>query len=223
MRALPLVLAFLALAACGGEGVRHQYVVSLDGQSPPEPPPPPPSDVPKEAPIANSAGAVSPAWLRANAPVEWTAPPGWDIVPSTKPTRLVECTLDPNGPGKAPVQFLVMYGGDDQPDPMKVKVASMTRWQTFFHEDQAPQTTNPDHDGLKIVRTRVHGEFQGQPSLGNSELINEANWTMIMGYVEGPNGSILFRMQGPDAVIKPNEGKLDQWLASLKSRAPKQQ
>ncbi len=223
MRVLPVVLAFLSVAACGGEAVRHTYKVSLEGQSPPEPPAPPPSDVPKEAPMANSAGTVSPEWLRANAPVEWTAPPGWDIQPSTKPTRIVECTLEQNGPGGAPVQFIVMYGGDDQPDPMKLKIANFTRWQTFFHEDQAPQTTHPDHDGLKIERTRVHGEFQGQPSLGNSELITEANWTMIMGYVEGPNGSILFRMQGPDAIIKANEAKLDQFLASLKSRTPKTQ
>jgi hypothetical protein len=223
MRVLPVVLASLALAACGGEAVRHTYKVSLEGQSPPEPPPPPPSDVPKEAPIANSAGSVSPAWLRANAPFEWTAPPGWTLEPSTKPNRLFECTLDPNGPGKAPVQFIILYGGDDQPDPMKLKNANFTRWQMSFQDDQAPQSTNPDHDGIKILRTRVHGEFKGQPSLGNSEMIDEANWTMIYGYFEGPNGSLMFRMQGPDAVIKPNEAKLDQFLASLKSRTPKTQ
>jgi hypothetical protein len=222
MRPLPIVLALLALAACGSETPRRVYKVTLDGQSPPEPPKPV-SEAPPEPPPANSAGTVSPAWLRANAPVEWTAPPGWDIQPSTKPTRLVECTVDPKGPGGAPIQFLLMYGGDDQPDPMKVKTASMTRWQTFFHEDQAPQTTNPDHDGLRIVRTRVHGTFQGQPSLGNSETINEADWTMIMGYVEGPSGSVMFRLQGPDAIVKQHEGKLDQFLASLRPREPKQQ
>jgi len=223
MRAVFAVSFAVLLAACGSEAERHVYKVSLEGQSPPEPEKPPPSDVPKEPPPANSALAFSPSWLRSNAPIEWTSPPGWDIQPSTKPQRLVECTLDPKGPGGAPIQFLILNGGDDQPDPMRVKTASLTRWETFFHEDTAPQTTNPDHDGLKITRIKIHGEFQGQPSLGNSDVINEPNWTMIAGWVEGPNGSIMYRMQGPDAIIKPNEAKLDQFLASLKSRTPKQQ
>ncbi len=223
MRIRPTALACLALAACGSEGERHVYKVSLEGQSPPEPAARPASDVPKEKPSVGSAAEVAPSWLRANAPFEWTQPPGWDLQPSTKPMRLFECTLDPNGPGKAPVQFLLLYAGDDQPDPMKVKTATFTRWETFFHEDAPPQTTNPDHDGIKIVRNKIHGTFEGQPSLGNSEMIHEDGWTLIGGWMEGPNGSLMFRMQGPDAVIKANESKLDQFLSSLRPRAPKQQ
>ena len=214
-------LAFLVLAAaCGSEAERHVYKVALEGQSPPEPVKPP-VEGPKEPPPVNSAGTVSPPWLRQNLPIEWTAPPGWDMQPSTRPTRIVECTLKEDGPGKSPVQFLVLYGGDAETDPMKVKTATWGRWETFFKEDSAPQTTNPDHDGIKIVRIKVHGEFQGYPSLGNSEQIDEPNWTMVGGWIEAPAGSVMFRMQGPDEVIRPNEAKLDQWLSSLKPRTPK--
>ena len=220
MRVVPAVALLLVVAACGSETERHVYKVALEGQSPPEPVKPV-NEGPKEPPPVNSAGTVSPAWLRQNLPVEWTAPPGWDMEPSTRPTRIVECTLKVDGPGKSPVQFLILYGGDSETDPMKVKTATWGRWETFFKEDSAPQTTNPDHDGIRIVRIKVHGEFQGYPSLGNSEQIDEPNWTMIGGWIEAPNGSIMFRMQGPDDVIRPNEPKLDQWLSSLKPRAPK--
>ena len=38
----------------------------------------------------------------------------------------------------------------------------------------------------------------------------------------GPNGSILFKLQGPDAIIKANEAKLDQHFASMKAAEKKQ-
>ena len=45
---------------------------------------------------------------------------------------------------------------------------------------------------------------------------------MIFGWVEGPAGSVMFRVQGPDAIIKANEGKIDQLLASMKPVEKKQ-
>jgi len=60
------------------------------------------------------------------------------------------------------------------------------------------------------------------PSLGASESVKEPNWTMIAGWVEGPNGSIMYRVQGPDAIINTHLAKIDQLLASMKPNEKKQ-
>jgi hypothetical protein len=218
MRRLAFVPLVVLAAACG-EAPRHTFQVLLDGQSPPEPPKPAGPAALPEPPKAGSAEAFSPVWLRANSPISWTCPPGWEEIQSTKPNRLVEFTIEKNGPGGAPVQFLVLNGVDEKPTAKQV---NLTRWETFFHEDQPAQTTTSDHDGVRITRTRVHGEFEGQPSLGNSEVVKETNWTMIAGWVEGPSGSIMFRVQGPDAIINANLAKIDQLLASMKPNEKKQ-
>jgi len=218
MRRLALLPILILVAACS-EAPRHVFRVPLEGQSPPEPAMPTGPGVPIEPPAADTAAAVSPAWLRSNSPISWTSPAGWEEIQSTKPQRLVEFTLEKNGPGGAPIQFLILNGVDDHPT---AKQASLTRWETFFHEDQAMQQTTTEHDGVRVTKFRVHGEFEGLPSLGNSESIKEPNWTMIAGWVEGPNGSIMYRVQGPDAVINANLTKIDALLASMKPNEKKQ-
>jgi hypothetical protein len=215
---VPIAVLVTVLAAACSEAPRRTFRVSLDGQSPPEPPKPTGPAAPPEPPAPDTAAASSPAWLRSASPISWTSPPGWEEIQSTKPQRLVEFTIEKNGPGGAPVQFLILNGMDDHPTAKQV---NLTRWETFFHEDQALQQTTSEHDGLRVTRFRVHGEFDGQPSLGNSEAVKEPNWTMIAGWVEGPSGSIMFRVQGPDAIINANLTKIDQLLASMKPNEKK--
>src|SRR5204863_8094083 len=101
---------------------------------------------------------------------------------STKPQRLIEVTLEKNGPGGMPVQFLILNGVDDHPT---AKQASLDRWETFYHEDVPRSSSTTEHDGLRITRFKVHGEYEG-PTFANSNMINEPNWTMDCGWVEGP-------------------------------------
>src|SRR5262245_29110984 len=144
-RLLPLLL----VAACGGAGTPVVHRLSLEGQSPAPPPEPVTSGLPKEPPPPNSAMAASPAWLRANSPVAWTCPQGWEETQSTKPQRLVEFTLEQNGPGNAPVQFLILNGADEHP---AARTASIARWQTFYREDLPQQTTVTEQNGVKVTR-----------------------------------------------------------------------
>lgn len=217
MRRFRLV-PLLFVAACGG-GMPVVHDLLISEQSPPavaEPATAP--GLPKDPPPANSALAVSPAWLRANSPIAWTCPQGWEETQSTKPQRLVEFTLEQNGPGNAPVQFLVLNGADDHP---AARMASITRWETFYREDTAPQTTTTEQNGVKVTKMRVHGDYEGQNAIGQGDVIKEANWTMICGWVEGPDGSILFKVQGPDAVIKAHEARIDALLASMRTKDKK--
>jgi hypothetical protein len=213
MRRFLVVPLVFAAAACGGGGIPVVHRLSLEGQSPPEAAPAAPTGLPKEPPPPNSALAASPAWLRANSPIAWTCPQGWEEIQSTKPQRLVEFTIEQNGPGNAPLQFLILNGADDHP---QARNASIARWQTFYREDQAQQTTVTEQNGVKVTKMRTHGEYEGQNAIGTGDVIKEANWTMICGFVEGPNGSIMFKVQGPDAVIKTHEARIDQLLASMK-------
>ena len=216
---VPLLAVVALVAAACSDAPRRTFRVAFEGQSPPEAAKPVGLPAPIEPPAADTAAAASPAWLRSNSPISWTSPPGWEEIQSTKPQRLVEFTIEKNGPGGAPVQFLILNGMDDHPTG---KTVNLNRWETFFHEDQALQQTSSEHDGIRITRFRVHGEFDGQPSLGNSEAVKEPNWTMIAGWAEGPNGSIMYRVQGPDAIINANLTKIDQLLASLKPNEKKQ-
>jgi hypothetical protein len=214
MRRRSLVPLLLLLSACGADAVRRSFKPSLEGQSPPEPVQAV-KPFEKEPPAPNSAAADAPSWLRSQAPVEWTMPPGWEAELSTKPQRLIEVTLEKNGPGGMPIQFLILNGADDHP---QAKQASLDRWETFYHQDVPRTASTTEHDGLRITRFRVHGEYDGPTFASTGGMLKEPNWTMDCGWVEGPSGSIMFRLQGPDAIVKPALEKVDALLASMRPR-----
>lgn len=212
---LTILLVLAGLTACGESGERHIFYPPIEGQSVSEPAPPAPVLPTKESLPPNSAMLDAPDWLRANAPIEWTAPPGWTQELSTRPGRLVEFTVEKNGPGGVPLQCVIFKGVDNKPTDNQTNI---DRWTAFFEQDKAPQKSSTEHDGLKLVRWRVHGRFQGQVALGTGEPLNEPNWTMLCGWIESPGGSLLWRFTGPDAIISANESKVDALLASMKSR-----
>jgi hypothetical protein len=216
MRALTLLPLVLLAAACG-DAERHVYIIPMEGQSPPEPVAAKPTEnLPKDIP-QNSWVKDTPAYLRSNAPLEWTSPPGWDAELSTKPQQLVEFTIEKNGPGNSPIKFLILNGLDEYPSSARIK--NIERWEAFYHEDTPLQITNSESNGVKITKYRIHGTYEGYPVIGSSEPINEPNWTMLCGYVEGPTGSIMYKFQGPDAIVKANESKVDLLLNSMKPHA----
>ena len=216
MRTAWLLSLLVLTAACGwDEGPRATYDPPLEGQSPPPPPPPPPAKPQDHPPAPGTAGVDSPAWLRANAPVEWTCPGGWEQEVSTRPTRLVEFTLEKNGPGGQPIQFVLLRGVDEKPGANEINV---TRWMANFQYDSPPQQTTSEHDGVKVIKWKVHGRFQGYIAIGTGDPVDEANWTMYCGWIESPAGSLLYKVIGPDAIVKPAEAKVDQLLASMRQR-----
>jgi hypothetical protein len=219
MRLAVLLPLALCAAACGESGERHTYLVPMEGQSsaelqPPEPPKPAPEPPPPNSPMRDS-----PSWLRSNAPLQWTVPDGWTAEMSTRPNRLVEFTIEKNGPGNSPIQFLILNGADEHPN---AKQASFQRWEQFYREDRAPVLTTRQHDGVEETRYVVHGRYEGQNALGTGEQIAEDNWTMVAGWVVGPQGSIMFKFQGPDAIVLANMPKVDALLGSMKPREEKQ-
>jgi hypothetical protein len=219
MRSAVLLPLVLVAAACG-EAERHTYMVPLEGQSREELRPPEPPKPEQPPPPLNSAVRDSPSWLRSNAPLEWTVPEGWTADLSTRPNRLIEITVEKNGPGNAPIKFIVLNGVDEHPG---AKQASLQRAEQFYREDRAPVTTEREHNGVKETRYVIHGRFEGQTELGTGEQLAEDNWTLVFGWVEGPDGSIMYKFQGPDAVINANQSKVDALLGSMKPREKKPQ
>jgi hypothetical protein len=195
------------------------HKVPMEGQSPPavvEPPKP----VKLAPPIDEKSAVVdSPVYLRQNSPVEWTAPPGWEQVESQRPTRIVEFTLDKNGPAGRPIQCVLLRGVDEKPEGNKFNVDN---WGAYFQNDTAPVQKVWEVNGLKIVKWTYHGRFEGYPVIDMKDPVSEPNWTLYGGWVESPSGSVMFKMLGPDAVLQPNEAKLDALLNSMKPRAKDQ-
>jgi hypothetical protein len=218
-RALCLVPLLVLAAACSPEGPRKTYKPPMEGQSPP-PPVKKPEDIPLPTPTsANSPVLDSPVWLRANAPVEWTCPAGWEQILSERPTRLVEFTILKEGPGKVPLQFLVLRGVDEKPGGNEYNV---NRWAANFQIDSAPTMNSFETNGVKVIKWKYRGRYQGYIAIGSGEPVDEADWTMICGWIEAPAGSLLYKIVGPNDIIAQQEPKVDELLKSMRVREQKQ-
>ena len=192
-----LVVAFLALA----------YVAWNRSHAPATsaPVPTPAAEDPSALPTLDQKPAGDPG-VRWDVPKRWVAQLGGAmrlatyVVPGRgAPAEDAECGVYFFGPGE---------GGDVD--------ANLARWSTELENASPPKKRSWTQKSLRISRIEVTGttyRTHGNPN--GAEAPHQAGWTLLGAIVEGPNGSIFFKLTGPSATVAGGEREFDAMLASL--------
>jgi hypothetical protein len=107
----------------------------------------------------------------------------------------------------------VYYFGQGQGGSVQ---ANMDRWiGQFQSKDPAKRDQRTVHN-LKVTTVDVSGAYAGMAgpmAKGNSG--PKPNYRLLGAIVEGPQGSIFFKLTGPAKTIAQNQAAFDRLLASL--------
>lgn len=192
-------LSLLALAACGGGGSQESTASSHQAAASP------PAQQPAATPAAPAAGQA------VLAGVAFTPPAGWqDIGPSNM--RVAQYRLAPVAGDSAPGEVNVFYFGPASGGGVD---ANLQRWigQMVMPDGSDPaaaaQRSSFTADGMPGHVVTLDGTYKsgGGPMMGGETKLLEG-YRLVGVVLEGPEGSLFFKLTGPVATAKAMEAQL---------------
>jgi hypothetical protein len=163
-------------------------------------------------PAPDAAAAPTPEAALDAAGIRWRVPAGWRIgdaramrlatyfVGGSDPQHTGECAVFHFGPG--------MGGGVDE---------NIDRWVGQFEATPGSARRQLHVHGLDVARVEIAGTFLA-PGADMQSQAQLRSWKLLGAIVEGPQGSVFFKLTGPAGVIDRAAPDFDALLASLEKR-----
>ena len=160
------------------------------------------------------------AWLFADsgAGVRWTVPANWKAEPQ-RPMRLATYNVPPAAGDRDAGECGVYYFGAGQGGSVD---ANLDRWIGQFQQPDgkpskaAAKIAKRTVHGLKVTTVDVSGAYTGMAGpMAQPGAAPKAGYRLLGAIVEGPQGSVFFKLTGSAKTIGQNEPNFEKLLASL--------
>jgi len=141
----------------------------------------------------------------------WRAPADWTKGPDRQ--MRVATYFSPSPPnGKEGGECAVFYFGAGEGGDVE---SNMARWMGQFEVAGEPVRSDLTVDGMKVHRIDFRGTYlaSGGPMMGPKE--SKEGFRLLGAIVEGPQGSVFFKMTGPEASVAAAENGFNMMLESL--------
>ena len=167
--------------------------------------------------VSSHGGAVAPVTAPNSASgVTWTLPKGWLVVPSSSAMRFATYRV-PAAPGDregGEVSVFVFGKGDGGSVDSNV-----ARWQGQFQPEgkspkDPPAPMKSKVGGIDVTIVTTEGTYaSGMPGGASTP---KTGWALRGAIVEGPTGSVFFKLVGPKKTVVKETADFDALVKSLK-------
>ena len=145
--------------------------------------------------------------------IAWTVPGRWSVEPGTS-MRLATYAVPAPGGGESG-SCGVFYFGPGQGGSTEQNIA---RWVDEFENAPAPERSSRTVGGLEVLRLRVRGDHLAHAGMGGPAQGQQRNYELLGAIVEGPSGSVFFKLTGPAQVVDGAVKEFDAMLESLRKK-----
>jgi hypothetical protein len=143
--------------------------------------------------------------------VEWSVPKRWSEQ-AARQMRVATYTI-PAAEGDAePAECAVFYFGNSQGGSTDMNI---DRWVGQFEAANPPARSDRDVNGLKVTLVQIAGTYlsPGGPMMQSQG--KKENYRLLGAIVEGPQGSVFFKLTGPAKTVGECEGEFNAMIGSL--------
>lgn len=126
--------------------------------------------------------------------LHWSVPTNWRKVTPSSNMRAAELRVDGSA-GEANVAFFTNVGGDAD--------SNINRWRSQFYDTPPADISTRTIAGSKVRLVTIRGTAKGGQPGGPAE--DQANYGLRGAIVDGPQGMIFIKFQGPEDTLAENE------------------
>ena len=164
--------------------------------------------------IVMFAASAAIVFAESAAGIRWTAPASWKTE-AARPMRAATYSIAPAAGEQAGAECVVNYFGPGQGGGVD---ANIERWRgQVLGADGKPATAKIDKRttrGIQMTVIDASGTYTGMggPMTAAKPV---AGYRLIGAIVEGPGGSVFFKLTGPATTIAAQQKNFEQLLASI--------
>ena len=130
-----------------------------------------------------------------------------------RPIRLVTYAVPAAG-GQKPAECVLYYFGPGQGGGTE---ENLQRWISEF-DNPKPERSTKLVAGMRLSRLRVRGAQHAHGAAMETSQIPEFDHELIGAIVEGPQGSVFFKLTGPRPTVDAAARDFDRMLDSVRKR-----
>lgn len=143
--------------------------------------------------------------------VEWKTPGKWkDQGPRSM--RVATYSIPKSFGDSDDAECAVFYFGQGQGGGVDENIA---RWVGQFENASQPERANTTVGEFKVHRVTVNGSFLAPAGPMMQSSGTKPKWRLLGAIIEGPQGSVFFKLTGPEKTVKGAEKDFEALLASL--------
>lgn len=164
----------------------------------------------KQGQLPSKAGSLG-SMTGSAAGLKWGVPQRWSAQ-GERPMRVATYGVPAAEGDTEPGECGVFYFGGGQGGDVD---ANINRWAGQFDANGAPLRAEKQVGGMKVTTVQITGAFlaPGGPMMQSSG--KKENFRLLGAIIEGPQGSVFFKMTGPAKTVTAAEGEFGALVESL--------
>jgi hypothetical protein len=165
--------------------------------------------------MGGMGGEIAPP-TSTDAGIEWTAPKNW-TVEAPRSMRLATYSIPAAAGDAEDATCAVYYFGAGQGGGVD---ANIQRWTGEFQDAKNTKRSDMTVSGLKISQVSAQGAYlsHGGGGMGAAPEAagSKSDYALLGAIVEGPNGSVFFKLTGPVKTVRAAEKDFGGMLKSMR-------
>jgi hypothetical protein len=158
---------------------------------------------PKTAALGDITGST--------AGVKWGVPARWSTQ-GERPMRVVTYTIPVAEGDTEAAECAVFYFGGGQGGDVD---ANLNRWASQFETNGAMARSEKQVGGMKVTTVGIAGAYLAPSGPMMQSSGKKENYRLLGAIIEGPQGSIFFKLTGPAKTVTAAEGEFNALVESL--------
>lgn len=143
--------------------------------------------------------------------VQWSVPKRWSEQ-GAREMRAATYTIPAAQGDPEPAECAVFYFGNSQGGSID---ANIDRWVGQFESAAPPAKSEREVNGLKVTLVQIAGAYLAPSGPMMQSSGKKDNYRLLGAIVEGPQGSVFFKLTGPAKTVGECEGEFNAVVGSL--------
>ncbi len=143
--------------------------------------------------------------------LQWSVPKRWSEQGARQMRAATYSTPVAEGDPE-PAECAVFYFGNSQGGSVD---ANIDRWVGQFETGTPPAKMEREVNGMKVTLVQIAGSYLSPAGPMMQSEGKKDNFRLLGGIVEGPQGSVFFKLTGPAKTVGESEQEFDAMIGSL--------
>jgi len=148
--------------------------------------------------------------------IRWSIPERWKVL-SPRTMRIATYLIQAAENDSEAAECAVFYFGSREGGNVEMNI---NRWISQFENPGKPEQSQKEINGLHLTIVRIKGTYLAPTGPRMESQGKKENYRLIGAIIAAPEGSVFFKLTGPEKTVSAAEDEFNNLLGSISKQQP---